>query len=209
MMPQKAPRWKPEEIAVLERLSGVKPFQKIVEAVQRLDKKNGWYVRSEAAVRSQIFLRGLSRDCTLDNLSARRLAKELDIEPARVLRWLRSGLPYKRNANRKLAISLADFRDWAEQNPERLTGIEFFRLAWALGDEDLASRLTQPAQAWRGKPRALQRVDTGQRFRSISRAAWASHIDRCTLSRAAREAIESKARRFEVFGIPWEVLDCA
>lgn len=193
--------WKPEELALLEELSGHQPFPAIVSAVQRLDRKMGWHVRTHEAVKIKLGRMGLTRKCVYDNFTRQELARTLNIPYDRVESWTQKhGLPYSKVSRNQGRIKLIDFQKWAKQNPQCLAAIEFSRLLFVLNDERLAQQCSEMPLPTIGRPQRVRNLHTGQEYPSFRQAALASYVTKHCIP----AAIERGGRSA---GYAWEVLD--
>lgn len=201
-------RWKPEEVEILERWAGEKPLPNIVSAIQRLDKKMGWEVRTHRAVEGAMRRRGLSAYCTEDNLTVSEIARMLNVSVRCIFKhWENKGLKIRRVSRRQTAISLKDFQEWAKAHTHLLRGLDRDALAWLLNDELLAKRLSESEINRHGLPVKIMRLDTKEVFDSLKDAGEKSYIRPEALSRHWRKIKNRPGpKRFVSCGIEWEVL---
>lgn len=197
------PPWQPEEIAILERMSGSHPVESIRASVARLDRKKGWPVRSIGGVKAEMGRRNLKRRCLDDNLTMAMLADCLGVATSVVHGWkTRLGLPVRLMSERRSCVCLRAFRKWAKAHEDRLYGLEFDRLLWVLDDAAWARRLSEQKAKRPGVQVRLRRSDTGAVFQSLNQAARSAYISPSALGKHVQQGRD----RFVAGAIEWTVL---
>lgn len=191
--------WRKEEDDVIETLAGSKPFKRICQAVQRLEEKNGWPIRSEASISSRIHQLGCHRLTIYDNYSIADLAKNLGVSTGVVRRWVNKlGLPCSRISSRRVAISNKKFKEWIASHPLeiKMHDINLEWLAWALGDDIIeVIQNAQPAPIKRSVPAKIERwkpdnPDDRTVYPSLTKAGKANFICKKSISRAVKQGQE-------------------
>lgn len=197
--------WRDEEIAVLERGAGSRPFQDLVKLVQQVDRRHGWKPRTALAVKVKLRRLGLKCDCVDDNLSLQTMAETLGITIPTIHRWRKfHDLPARQVSTKLAAVSLKAFREWARTHEHLLAGLEFDRLWWVLDDEEWAGRLSAARSNRPGERIRVRRVDTGEEFPSLMAAARSHGVYISPTGLTTRSSKGQK--RFVSGGIEWEMV---
>lgn len=192
--------WKPEEEQKLTDLAGTKVFPELVSTFQDWQRSQGLKVRSRAAIASKIFLMGLSQKAVMDDMTISQFARTLGVPVHRALYWRDAyGLPVKKLGRTLCAIALSDFQSWARNNASLLGGLDAERLEWVLGDRVFALYCASLPACRQRVP--VKRLDTGESFPDLSKAARSAFLHPNTLQHWA-----AKSDRFVSGGIQWEVL---
>lgn len=190
--------WQPEEEELLEDFCRVKPVKDVIRAVQRLERKNGWPIRTSTSIKVKIKRMGLSRVCIYDNLTPSELARICDVPRDRVEGWVeRRECPCRWVDGNKRAISLSAFQKWVRENRELLAGISRDALAFILTDKNLIEDIASLPPPVVGRPRPVRRIDTGQTFESVKAAARASFVHPKSISGAIRRGGRSGGTMWE------------
>lgn len=190
--------WQEKELVLLEKMVGCNPIVDIVEAIQQLDRRQRWPLRTETAIRVKLKRMGHTLKCVLDNLTPADLAKSLGINRDRVDAWVEKyGLPYRKVDNYKGAIRLSDFQNWAREHPQKLAGIDQDCLEWLLQDAEFSaycSNLPVPVQ---GRPQPVKDLTTGNVFPSFKAAARANYLEEHGIQAAIHRGGTAASKRWQ------------
>lgn len=190
--------WQPAEEALLEEYCGVRPVREVVRMVQRLNKKQGWPIRSSTAIKVKIKRMGLSRVCVVDNFTPSELARIFSVPRDRVEMWVESkGCPYRKVDGYKGAIRLSSFQKWAAQHPDLLAEIDQDALFYILDDASLVKHISGLSLPAIGRPQAVRRLDTGETFKSVRNAAKKSYVHPKNIREAIRRDGTSAGTKWE------------
>ena len=192
-------RWREEEKEVLRSLAGYKPTPSIVAAVQSLERRMNWEIRTKEAIEKQMVKMRLSAWCIYDNFTKNELARSLGVTDRRISTWISNGLPYKKWSSRSGQISCQDLKKWAKDNPAFLAGIEYDRLLFVLNDKTLSAQCSEQPMLKTGKPKKVKNITTGQVFSSMKEASKACYFSRSEISRAI-------AHQKPLNGCMWELV---
>lgn len=119
---------------------------------------------------------------TEDGWGMATLAKLLNISYDRVQLWAKRGLKSKKVATNIRSIFQKDLKAFAQAHPERMRGIEFDRLSYAIDDDILARQIVNLKPPTRGYPCKIQRLDTLEIYPSKKAAAHACFLHPSSIS---------------------------
>ncbi len=194
---QGTPTWKLEENNLLEELCGVYPFPVIVRKVQSFQRCQGWAVRSECAIETQIKRLHLSVRRTLDNMNGQEMADALGVPYFRLRNWVkRSGCPFHKIGSRAY-IPLKEFRAWAMNHAHLVSDLNPENLLWVLQDQALVEQVCSTPPVQRGKKCPVMRLDTEERFPTIAAAARSIYVEPAALRQALLEQRPCAEVRFQ------------
>ncbi len=180
--------WSPKEMALLESLVGKFPRSLIVKHYQGIAAEKHLPKRSKNAIVVKLNRAFTSVEPTENCWTMPGLARQLGIDPARVKRWAKRGLPYDKVAwghTGKSVITKAGVQEFARNRPDLLAGIDVEKLVRILDDRELAEQCSSmPVKVRR---REVQRLDTKKVYPSITAAKRSLGI--------YYEAIEAEIRR--------------
>lgn len=193
--------WRKAEVDLLERYCGALPFPDLVKRLHELCDRRGWPRRSQSAITSYMAKRGYSRACRFDHFTGPELARVLGVPTYQVRTWQRwSKLPYRKVSRTRIAINIAELREWISETPHYFADVERENLLWLFSDDtELVDRI-KASQKPSFTPIAVRRLDTGETYPSLKRAAKENFLHPTTLALAIRQG------RRVVGGIEWEVL---
>lgn len=177
--------WQKEELDIFEVWIGSEPMEAIAKRIQRLDRKKGWPIRSTTAIYVKAKRLYPSVRPVIDNFTRNEIANILDVSAERVRMWTRThGLEFKRRYRSGLSIKASQFRTWAYQHPEKLSGISANRLDYLMNDMSFCEHVEQLPYSGIGIAKPVRNLTTGQVFKSVREAAKATYITKRSISGA-------------------------
>jgi len=191
--------WEPAALLHLEQLTGFYPGPELAKRFNSQAKKQGWAQRTETAIVLKLRRQGCSRKATLDNFTKIEMARTLQINLDRVKRWVKIGLlPYKKVSRNLGAISLSEFRKFADSYWQELRSVNLEALAWLGVNPKTIEKVSRLPPAFTGAPQPVKRLDTGETFYSVKEAARRCYIN-------WNGIVLSIQQQKPVSGIQWEV----
>jgi len=191
--------WKDKELEALEHL-GSKTIDQVTKIIQRIDRDNGWLIRSKSAVENKATRLGYSWKTSFDNFPIGELASILKLRPSTIKCWP-TRFEFASKKGGRYQVNVRRFKEWAYRNEDRLKGVDREGLLWLIEDESFVDRV---CSQHRGSL-SVQRVDTGEKFGSIKKAERMSYLSPGTIN----FHISKGKREFEAGGIQWRLLEKA
>ena len=188
-------RWTPEDVEALNSLAGDLPWPMVTPAFNCTRPP-----RTEMALRRKACKLGITRTSVGQFITAGAIAKMSGNDFEKVRRWVISGqLPARRYGEgngHAYFISRKDLQNFARTYPERFGGLTEGQLVELLDSERLAAKI-----AAMELPRLVQRVavecvETGQRYPSISAAAKAAYVANSRMRTVVIEGTTANGRHY-------------
>lgn len=187
--------WTQEDIEALSSLAGDLPWPMVTGAFNCTRPP-----RTELALRRKAYALRITRTCVGQFITCGTIAEMSGNDFEKVRRWVTSGkLPSRRfgeGNGHAYFVNRKDLRTFAAKHPESFGGLTQGQLVVLLDSEKLAARIASMEL-----PRLVQRVaveciETGQKFPSISAAAKAAYVAKERMRTVIREGTTANGRHY-------------
>lgn len=168
--------WTDEEIAYVKEHANDLPFVLFYAQFCREQKIHGWPPRTKRAFRHKLDELCISAKGIYVVVNRTTLARMLGLDVRSVSNMIRDGLKISHRCPKtKIThISFREVRKFAEKNPERFGGLNYFKLLSVLDDDELCREILEKYPEKFGhtnKPIRVLCLTTNRYFKSIAEAA--------------------------------------
>ncbi len=174
--PTRSPAWTEAELAFCDNLVGKCNLGDIYQELCKHNEEKGLPVRSRNSVKVKLTRQYRSLKVTEGDLSARELARQLDIPVDRIRVWLKNGLKSTKASNGRHRITREALTKFAKTNYHRFYGIDAEKLATVIDDEKVLKKC-QSALPHINRIEVV-RTDNKKKYRSLRAAAKAVGISK-------------------------------
>lgn len=194
--------WSAAERGQLLEWAGDLPWSEVFTRYRHWARKNGYPERTDAAMRAVCEESHASRIATGRWINTGAVRQAMNIGYPMLQRLLSTGLLEGRREGRRWYVSRRNIRRLAQQQPELFAGRPVSDLLLLLDNPRTAERLAARPAAWlHGRPRAVQCIETGEVFDSLSAAGRYAHASRSAVYLAA------SGKRETAGGKHWRYID--